>query len=137
MSDLFLLNAGLFPFSLSEICEILVSPSICTKIRNWRFHRTEEFFRKLTHHPYLDGHLGQSGTRYQPQFCKVGLCPSPPDDPRLSCFQHENHPETLQVQLGLAIYNLTGWFTLPDYACIWMLGCWGFVYTLEIVVYCS
>ena len=42
MSDLFLLNAGLFPFSLSEISEILVSPSICTKIRTWRFHRTEE-----------------------------------------------------------------------------------------------
>ena len=42
MSDLFLLNAGLFPFSLSEISGILVSPSICTKIRTWRFHRTEE-----------------------------------------------------------------------------------------------
>jgi len=42
MSHLFLLNAGLFPFSLSEISEILVSPSICTKIRIWRFHRTEE-----------------------------------------------------------------------------------------------
>ena len=43
MSDLFLLNAGLFPFSvseISEISEILVSPSICTKIRTWRFHRT-------------------------------------------------------------------------------------------------
>jgi len=45
MSDLFLLNAGLFPFSLSEISEIskiLVSPTICTKIRTWRFHRTEQ-----------------------------------------------------------------------------------------------
>ena len=42
MSDLFLLKAGLFPFSLSEITEILASPSICTKIRTWRFHGTEE-----------------------------------------------------------------------------------------------
>ena len=31
----------------------------------------------MTHHPYLDGHLGQSGTRYRPQFYKVGLLPSP------------------------------------------------------------
>jgi len=81
MSYLFLLYAGLFPFSLSEISETLVSPSICTKMRTRRFHRTEEvsnnFFRKLTHHPYLDGHLGQSGTRYRPQFYNVGLCPSP------------------------------------------------------------
>jgi len=37
----------------------------------------EKKFRKLTHHPYLDGHLGQSGTRYRPQFYKVGLLPSP------------------------------------------------------------
>jgi len=37
----------------------------------------EKFFRKLTHHPYLDGHLSQSGTRYRPQLYKVGLCPSP------------------------------------------------------------
>ena len=40
--------------------EILVSVRIYTKIRTWTFHRTEEhFFRKWTHHWYLDGHLGQ------------------------------------------------------------------------------
>ena len=44
---LFLLNATLFPFSLSEISEILASPSICTKIRTWRFHRTEEISASL------------------------------------------------------------------------------------------
>jgi len=66
-----------FRFHSLRSSEILVSRSICTKIRTWRFQRTEEFFRKLTHHPYLNGHLGQSGTRYRPQFYKVGLRPSP------------------------------------------------------------
>jgi len=42
MSDLFLLNAGLFLFSLSEISEILLSLSICTKIQTWKFHQTKQ-----------------------------------------------------------------------------------------------
>jgi len=45
-------SAGLFPFSLPEML--------------WDTCISE----------YLDGHLGQSGTRYRPQFYNVGLLPS-------------------------------------------------------------
>ena len=37
-----------FRFHFLRCSEILVSPSICTKIRTWRFHRTEEV-SNLTH----------------------------------------------------------------------------------------
>jgi len=79
MSNLFqvLLNAGLFPFSLSEmlwdtcISEYLHKDSKLEVSSNRGGF--EYFFRKLTHQSYLHGHLGQSGTRYRPQFYKVGL----------------------------------------------------------------
>jgi len=37
-----------FRFHSLRCSEILVSPSICTKIRTWRFHRTEEISKKFT-----------------------------------------------------------------------------------------
>jgi len=82
MSHLFLLNAGLFLFWPSEmlwdtcVSEYLHKDSNLEVSSNWGGF--EYFFHKLTHHTYLDGHLGQSGTRYRPQFYKVGLLPSPP-----------------------------------------------------------
>ena len=42
-----------FRFHSLRCSEILVSPSICTKIRTRRFL----IFCKLTHYPYLDDHL--------------------------------------------------------------------------------
>ena len=81
MSDLFLLNAGLFPFSLSEMLWDTCISEYLHKDSNLEVSSNrggfEYFFRKLTHHPYLYGHLGQSGTRYRLQFYKVGLRPYP------------------------------------------------------------
>ena len=80
-TDLFLHNAGVFPFSLSEMLWGTCISEYLHKDSNLEVSSNrggfEKNFRKLTHHPYFDGHLGQSGTRYRPQFYKVGLRPSP------------------------------------------------------------
>ena len=58
-SDLFLLNAGLFPFALSEMLWDTCISEYLHKDSNLEAssRRCEQFFRKLTHHPYFDGHL--------------------------------------------------------------------------------
>jgi len=87
MSDLFLLNAGLFPFSLPAMLWDTCISEYLHKDSNLEVSSNrgdfEKIYHKLTHHPYLDGYLGQSGTRYRPQFYKVGLLPSPHIHPRL------------------------------------------------------
>jgi len=55
----------------------------------------KQFFRKLTHHSYLDGHLGQSWTRYRPQFYKVSLLPFPRPGTLLTT------PSRLHIQRGV------------------------------------
>jgi len=86
-TGLFLLKTGLFPFSLSEMLWGTCTPSICSKIRTWRFHRTEEVSNNFP----VNWHITRismtisaqrwqrwsSGTRYRPQFYKVGLLPFP------------------------------------------------------------
>ena len=70
-----------FRFHSLRCSEILVSPSICTKIRTRRFRRTEEVSNNFSvswHITFISMTISaESGTRYRPQFYKVGLLPSP------------------------------------------------------------
>jgi len=71
-----------FRFHSQRCFEILASPSICTKIRTRWFHRTEEvsnIFSVSRHIIHISMTISaESGTRYQPQFYKDGMLPSPP-----------------------------------------------------------
>ena len=60
-TDPFLLNTGLFVFSISEM---LWDTCICSNLHkdsnlDVSSNSEEQFFRKWTHHQYLDGQLGQ------------------------------------------------------------------------------
>ena len=70
-----------FRFHSLRCSEILVSPSICTKIRTRRFHRTEEVSNNFSVSWQIT-HISmtistESGTRYQPQFYKFCVLPYP------------------------------------------------------------
>ena len=78
---LFLLNAGLFPFSLSEISEILYLRVSAQRFEPGGFIEPRRFriiFPSVDTSPISRWLSRPIWTRYRPQFYKVGLCPSPP-----------------------------------------------------------
>ena len=114
MLDLFLLNAGFFPFSLSEMLWDTCISKYLHQDSNLEVSSNrggfESFLHKLTHHPYLDGHLGQFGTRNRPQFYKIGLLPSPPLTPSTQCYLFVILMETHKVSSSIGGLTFTTQF---------------------------